>query len=51
MGKDEEVREPIPDPAVGTLQHAINLPLLETSTIINAEGKALVYPKEEEGVD
>jgi hypothetical protein len=51
MSKDKEVREPIQDPAVDTLQHSINLPLSETTTIINAEGKALVYSIEEEGVD
>jgi hypothetical protein len=51
MGKDKEIREPIPDPARGPFQHSNNLPLVETRTVINAEGKTLVYPKDEEGVD
>jgi hypothetical protein len=48
MGKGKEVIAPIPDPAS---QHSIVHPLVETTTIINADGKTLVYPKEEEGVD
>ncbi len=51
MSKGKEVIEPILDPAVGASQHSINHPLSETTTIINAEGKILVCPKEEEGVD
>jgi hypothetical protein len=51
MSKGKEVIEPIPDPAVGASQHSINHPLSETTTIISADGKTLVYPKEDEGVD
>jgi hypothetical protein len=51
MSEGKEVIEPIPDPAVGASQHLKDHPLAETTTIINADGKTLVYPKEDEGVD
>ncbi len=44
MSKGKEVIEPILDPAVGASQHSIDHPLSETTAIINADGKTLVYP-------
>ncbi len=56
-------QHPILDPAAGTSQHPILNPAVgasqrpiyhhapETITIVTAEGRTLVYPKEDEGVD